>query len=67
MANYLVIEDNKIINAIVADSFEIASEITGKEVIESTGPTPWIDWVRVDNEWIAPEKLEEKNTFILEE
>ena len=54
MANYLVIEDNKIINVIVADTAEIAAEVTGKEVIESTSPEPWIDWTRSGDTWSAP-------------
>lgn len=62
MANYLVIEDNKVINVIVADTAEIAAEVTGKEVIESTSPEPWIDWTRSGDTWSAPvieETLEE--------
>ena len=62
MTNYLVIEDNKVINVIVADTAEIAAEVTGKEVIESTSPEPWIDWTRSGDTWSAPvieETLEE--------
>ena len=54
MTNYLVIEDNKVINVIVADTAEIAAEVTGKEVIESTLPEPWIDWTRSGDTWTAP-------------
>jgi hypothetical protein len=54
MANYLVIEGNKVINVIVADTAEIAAEVTGKEVIELTSSEPWIDWTRSGNTWSAP-------------
>jgi len=53
MANYAIIEDNKVANVIVADSAEIAVEVTGKEVIETTGE-PWLDWTRTDGVWSAP-------------
>jgi len=51
MANYLVIEDNKVVNVIVADSAEIAAEVTGKEVLESTSSEPWIGWTRINDTW----------------
>jgi hypothetical protein len=54
MANYLVIEDNKVVNVIVADTAEIAAEVTGKEVIESTSSEPWINWTRSGDTWTAP-------------
>lgn len=53
MANYAIIEDNKVINVIVAESAEIAIEVTNKEVLETTGE-PWIDWTRTDGVWSAP-------------
>jgi hypothetical protein len=57
MANYAIIEDNKVINVIVADSAEIAAEVTGKEVLETTGQ-PGIDWTRTDGVWLKPEEPE---------
>jgi hypothetical protein len=54
MANYLVIEDSKVVNVIVADTAEIAAEVTGKEVLESTSSEPWLDWTRFGNTWSAP-------------
>ena len=54
MPNYLVIEDNKVINVIVADTAEIAAEVTGKEVIESTSSEPWLNWTRSGDTWTAP-------------
>lgn len=59
MPNYLVIEDNKVINVIVADTAEIAAEVTGKEVVESTSSEPWLNWTRSGDTWTAPEPVEE--------
>lgn len=59
MPNYLVIEDDVIINVIVADTAEIAAEVTGKEVIESTSSEPWLNWTRSGDTWNAPEPVEE--------
>ena len=53
MTKYAIIENNKVINVIVADSAEIAAEVTNKEVLETTGE-PWIDWTRTDGVWSAP-------------
>lgn len=45
MANYAVIDNQKVINVIVADSAEIAEEITGKTCIEYTNEAPLgINW-----------------------
>ena len=54
MANYLVIENDLVINVIVADSIEIAAEVTDKEVIEAYEGGPWIGWTRANGAWIAP-------------
>jgi|LakMenEpi03Aug12_release.lakeMendotaPanAssembly.Ray.scaffolds.fasta_scaffold6387075_1 hypothetical protein len=40
MANYAVIENNKVINVIVADTKEIAEELTGLTCVESTSENP---------------------------
>ena len=53
MKNYAIIEDNKVINVIIAESAERASEITNCEVLETTGE-PWIDWARTDGVWANP-------------
>jgi hypothetical protein len=53
MTNYAIIEDNKVTNVIVAESAELAAELTGKEVLETTGE-PWIDWTRTNGVWSAP-------------
>jgi hypothetical protein len=53
MNNYAIIENNQVVNVIVADSLEVAQQTTNKEVIETTGQ-PWIGWTRVDGQWINP-------------
>jgi hypothetical protein len=54
--NYAVIENDKVINVIFADSKEVAEQATGLEVIETTGQ-PWTDWIRVDGQWIEPQSI----------
>ena len=53
MTNYAIIENDKVINVIVADSAELAAELTGKEVTEATDGL-WIDWTRTEGVWSAP-------------
>jgi hypothetical protein len=62
MSTFLIIDNDKIINAILADSIEVAQEITGLEAIESTDSEPWIDWTRLDGVWSAPVVPEEIST-----
>jgi len=58
MTNYAVIDNETIINVIVADNAETALKYGGgTEVLETTG-VPWIGWVRVDGEWVAPIVIE---------
>jgi hypothetical protein len=54
--NFLIIENDKVINVIIADSKEIAEAVSpnATEVIEATGPTPWINWTLVNGTWTAP-------------
>ena len=40
MANYAVIQNNKVINVIVADSKAIAEDVTGHTCIEYTSESP---------------------------
>lgn len=54
--NYAIIKDNKVINVIVSDSKEIAEEVTGLEAVETTGQ-PWIDWARIDGQWVEPQPI----------
>jgi len=61
MTNYGIIENDKVINVIVAESAELAAELTGKEILETTGE-PWIDWTRTDGVWSAPVEEEPEVT-----
>ena len=40
MANFAIIEDDKVINTIIADSKAIAEEVTGKTCVEYTESNP---------------------------
>jgi hypothetical protein len=51
--NFAVISGDRVINVIVADSKKKAEEAVNGEVIECDGSF-WIDWIRVDGEWVAP-------------
>ena len=53
MANYAIIENDKVINVILADTAEIAVEVTNMEVLETTGE-PWMHWTRTDGVWTKP-------------
>lgn len=45
MANYAVIDNGTVINTIVADSVEVAQEVTGKTCIEYTDESPLgVNW-----------------------
>lgn len=53
MTKYAIIENNKVINVVVAETAEIAAEVTGKEILETTGE-PWINWTRTNGIWSRP-------------
>ena len=53
MTNYAIIEDDKVINVIVADTAEIAIELTGKEVIDATDRL-CVGWIRTNGTWLPP-------------
>lgn len=55
MPNYLVIENNKVVNLIIADSREIAEEATGLEIIESVESLPSIGYTKFNGSWIPPQ------------
>jgi hypothetical protein len=56
MANYAVIEEGLVVNVIVADSKEIAEEVTGKTCIEYTEENPsGIDWTWDGTSFIMPQ------------
>ena len=54
MANYLIIKDDKVINVIVADTKEIAEEVTGLEAIDSSNLNVGIGWTRSGDTWTEP-------------
>lgn len=53
MSNYAISDGTKIVNVIVADSQEIAEQITGMTAIESSGE-PWINWTLEEEGWRRP-------------
>ena len=56
MANFAIINGNTISNVIVADTKEIALEVTGATDAIETNGQPWIGWTLVDGEWINPQE-----------
>lgn len=55
MAVYLLIDNNTIINAIVAEPGTDIEKETGYKFIESYDGGPWIGWfLNDDNIWVAP-------------
>ena len=58
MTNYAIKDGSAIINVIVAETKEIAEEVTNLEAIEITEELPLgIGWELVDEEWRMPEFL----------
>ena len=57
MANYAVIDNGTVINTIVADSLEVAEEVTGKTCVVFTDENPiginWY-WNEAANAYIIP-------------
>ena len=53
--NYAVMSGNTVVNVIVANSKEIAEQVTNTECVECDG-TFGIGWNRNGTEWIAPVK-----------
>jgi hypothetical protein len=51
--NIAIIENDLVTNVIVAETLEIAEQVTGKECIECDGSF-WIGWTRNGDDWIAP-------------
>ena len=56
MAHFAVIEEGKVINTIVADSVEIADQVTGKVCIEYNFEVggPQIGWTYNGTEFVQP-------------
>ena len=53
MPNYAIHDGSTILNILVADSVEIAEEITGFNAFETSGQ-PSIGWIFVNDEWLPP-------------
>lgn len=53
MPNYAIHDGSKVVNVIIADSKNIAEEITGLNAIETAGE-PWIDWTFEVEGWRPP-------------
>lgn len=53
MANYAIYKDTVITNVVFAESKEIVETLTGMNAIETDG-SPWIGWILVNGEWVAP-------------
>lgn len=54
MPNYAIVEDDVIVNVIVAENEAVAKQVTGGTVIECVDGRPWIGWYLVDGEWRFP-------------
>jgi hypothetical protein len=58
MANYAIIQENKVINVIVADTKEVAEAVTGLTCIEYTQQNPaGIGWTWDGTNFIGPEPI----------
>ena len=58
MPNYFIIDNNKIINIILAESQEIAETVTGMSAVEATidrDPNMQINSTLIDGVWVLPE------------
>jgi hypothetical protein len=53
MANFAIHDGSTVVNVIVADSAEIAEQVTGLQAIETAGQ-PWTGWIYKDGEWVEP-------------
>lgn len=54
MANYAIVDNDTVINLIVAESLEDAESVSGHEAVEPVDGVPGIGWVRVDGVWTDP-------------
>jgi len=56
MPNFAVIENDEIVNVIVAENQALAEQVTETECleIENEPGSPGIGWKRVKNKWINP-------------
>ncbi len=53
MPNFAIHDGSTVQNVIVADSQEIAEEVTGLYAVETEGE-PWVGWTLIDGVWTAP-------------
>lgn len=53
MTNYAIHDGQTVVNVIVAESAEIAEEVTGMNAVATDG-VPWLGWTLIDGEWLAP-------------
>jgi hypothetical protein len=59
MFTYAIIENNIVTNVIVADTLEIAQEVTGKTCVEYNEDNPaGIGWTYDGEKFVAPEPIE---------
>jgi hypothetical protein len=55
MTNFAIVNNNIVETVIVADTKEIALEVTSADdAVETTGE-PWTGWTLIDGVWSAPE------------
>lgn len=54
MPVFAVIASDEVANVIIADTLEIAAEVSSAEVMEVSEGVPGIGWSRVDGEWRPP-------------
>ena len=53
MANYAMHDGTRVVNVLVADSAQIAEDVTGLTAVETNG-VPWTDWTLHGDEWRPP-------------
>lgn len=63
MPNFAIINGTTVSNVIVADTKEIALEVTNADDAIETDGQPWIGWTLVDGEWIKP--TEQENEWLV--
>lgn len=57
MPTFAVHDGTTVLNVIVADSQEIAEDVTGLQAVETEG-APWSGWMLIDGQWVAPPEPE---------
>lgn len=58
MPSFAIVVDDTVVNAIVAETIELAAQIAEAEAIEIIEGVPSIQWRRVDGAWIPPQPYE---------